>query len=98
MTVKSSIHSLVILGVTNIKNWTNTSASNASVENSIAVLPFINLNSAELDYIPDGIAVEIVNELAKISSINVSAFTTSYLYKNQEKEQKNLRTKEQKQR
>ena len=53
-------------------------------ENSIAVLPLINLNKTdELEYFSDGVTQEIIDELAKISSITVSAFTSTYQYKNQ---------------
>jgi TolB-like protein/class 3 adenylate cyclase/Tfp pilus assembly protein PilF len=58
------------------------------IKNSIAVLPLINLNKSEdLDYFSDGVTQEIIDELAKINSIDVSAFTLTYQYKNQEKQQ-----------
>jgi len=62
-----------------------------SKENSIAVLPLINLNNTDdLEYFSDGVTQEIIDELAKISSIGVSAFTTTYQYKNQEKPQNEI--------
>jgi len=52
-------------------------------ENSIAVLPLINLNNNDdVEYFSDGLTVEIIDELAKISSISVLAFSTTYPYKN----------------
>lgn len=52
-------------------------------ENSIAVLPLINLNkNDDIEYFSDGLTQEIIDELAKISSITVSAFSTIYPYKN----------------
>ena len=58
------------------------------LDKSIAVLPLINLNNSEdLDYFSDGVTQEIIDELANIGSIKVSAFTTTYQYKNQNKKQ-----------
>lgn len=53
-------------------------------ENSIAVIPFINLSQAteSLDYLTDGLPQEIIDELAKIKSFSVSPFTQSMYYKN----------------
>jgi TolB-like protein/Tfp pilus assembly protein PilF len=62
-----------------------------SLEISIAVLPLINLNNTDAwEFFSDGVTVEIIDELAKISSIGVSAFTTTYPYKNQEKPQNEI--------
>jgi TolB-like protein/Tfp pilus assembly protein PilF len=57
--------------------------------NSIAVLPLINLNAKNenLDYFSDGVTQEIIDELAKINTIVVTAFSTTYQYKNQVKNQ-----------
>ncbi len=64
-------------------------ASIETLKNSIAVLPLINLNAKneDLDYFSDGVTVEIIDELAKINSIVVTAFSTTYQYKNREKSQ-----------
>ena len=64
-------------------------ASNETLKNSIAVLPLINLNAKneDLDYFSDGVTQEIIDELAKINSIVVTAFSTTYQYKNREKSQ-----------
>jgi len=57
-------------------------------ENSIAVLPLINLNNNnDIEYFSDGLTQEIIDELAKISSISVLAFSTIYPYKNNEQPQ-----------
>ena len=68
-----------------ISHWTNNKDSwnESKDENtSIAVLPFINLNkSQELEYFSDGVTQEIIDELAKIKLIKVSAFTTTFVYK-----------------
>ena len=56
------------------------------LDKSIAVLPLINLNNSDnLEYFSDGVTQEIIDELAKIKSIAVSAFSTAYQYKNQAK-------------
>ncbi len=61
------------------------------MDNTIAVLPLINLNNTdELEYFSDGVTQEIIDELAKISSIAVSAFTSTYQYKNQKKPQNEI--------
>ena len=59
--------------------------------NSIAVLPLKNLNKTdEMEYFSDGVTQEIIAELAKISSISVSAFSTTIQYKNQQKPQSEI--------
>lgn len=65
-------------------SWGHSSGKNTEL--SIAVLPLINLNdNDDLDYFSDGVTQEIIDELAKIKSISVSAFTTTYQYKSQNK-------------
>ena len=57
------------------------------METSIAVLPLINLNreNDNLEYFSDGVTQEIIDELAKIQSFNITAFSTTYQFKNQDK-------------
>jgi len=51
-------------------------------ENSIAVLPFVNLSSdIENDYFGDGIAEELLNQLANLTSLQVAARTSSFYFK-----------------
>lgn len=66
------------------KGETKEIASIDISRNSIAVLPLINLNSKneDFDYFSDGVTQEIIDELAKINSIVVPAFSTTYHYKN----------------
>ncbi|WP_297694941.1 hypothetical protein, partial [uncultured Eudoraea sp.] len=60
---------------------TKTEPSEGS-EISIAVLPLQNLNENEnLEYFSDGVTQEIIDELAKIKTIAVLAFSTSIHYK-----------------
>ena len=50
--------------------------------NSIAVLPFSNLSgSTEDDYFSDGLAEELLNLLARIDGLKVSARTSSFAFK-----------------
>lgn len=54
---------------------------------SIAVLPLTNLNQKDenLEYFSDGVTVEIISELSKISSFVATAFTTTAIYKGSKK-------------
>ena len=64
---------------TNLKTAENT-------ENSIAVLPFVNMSSdPEQEYFSDGITEELLNGLAKIDSLKVAARTSSFFFKGQNK-------------
>lgn len=49
---------------------------------SIAVLPFVNIGKEENEYFSDGITEEIINALAKIEGLKVTARTSSFFYKN----------------
>jgi TolB-like protein/Tfp pilus assembly protein PilF len=51
-------------------------------DNSIAVLPFVNMSSdPENEFFSDGIAEEILNVLASISDLKVAARTSAFSYK-----------------
>ncbi|MBN2518880.1 MAG: hypothetical protein JXB17_00105, partial [Bacteroidales bacterium] len=51
---------------------------------SIAVLPFVNISSdKENEYFSDGITEEILNALSKIEGLHVTARTSSFAFKNQ---------------
>lgn len=50
--------------------------------NSVAVLPFVNMsNNIDNEYFSDGITEEIINMLAQISGIYVTARTSSFAFK-----------------
>ena len=70
----------------------NTQDNKALVqEESIAVLPFINLNGLEeVEYFSDGVTQEIIDELAKIKNLAVTAFTTTFPYKNKGRTNKEI--------
>jgi len=54
----------------------------ASADKSIAVLPFVNMSSdPEQEYFSDGISEELLNVLAKIPGLQVSARTSSFQFK-----------------
>lgn len=51
-------------------------------ENSIAVLPFVNMSDdPDNEYFGDGIAEELLNELANLTSLHVAARTSSFFFK-----------------
>jgi TolB-like protein len=56
-------------------------------ENSIAVLPFVNMSSdPEQDYFSDGLSEELLNALAKNPELMVAARTSSFAFKGQQLE------------
>ena len=61
--------------------------SPAVSDNSIAVLPFVNMSSdKEQDFFSDGITEELLNLLAKIPQLQVTARTSSFSFKGQNAE------------
>jgi len=78
----------VVLLLTNTFVWhkgAGLSADADSVpiaEHSIAVLPFVNMSSdKEQEYFSDGISEELLNLLAKIPQLQVTARTSSFSFK-----------------
>jgi len=56
----------------------------AEADNSIAVLPFVNMSSdPEQEYFSDGLSEELLNLLAKIPELRVAARTSSFSFKDQ---------------
>ena len=56
-------------------------------DNSIAVLPFVNMSGdPSADYFSDGISEEILNVLAGTPDLQVAARTSSFAFKGQQKE------------
>jgi len=52
------------------------------LENSIAVLPFVNLSAVEnQDYFSDGLSEELLNVLTKVDGLNVASRTSSFAFK-----------------
>ena len=59
----------------------------AAPEKSIAVLPFVNMSSdQENAYFVDGLTEEILNRLAQIKALKVPGHTSSFAFKNQNRE------------
>ena len=57
----------------------------ATSDNSIAVLPFLNMSSdKEQDYFSDGLSEELLNQLAQIPQLRVIARTSSFSFKGKE--------------
>jgi adenylate cyclase len=53
-----------------------------ALENSIAVLPFVNMsNDPEQEYFSDGISEDIINDLAQVSGLKVIGRTSSFAFK-----------------
>lgn len=62
--------------ITDIKN------KQKPVNNTIAVLPFVNMSdSKDNEYFSDGITEEIINALAKIQNLKVTSRTSSFFFK-----------------
>jgi TolB-like protein/Tfp pilus assembly protein PilF len=81
----------IVLLLTNTFVWRkgaglSTDADNVSIaEHSIAVLPFVNMSSdKEQEYFSDGISEELLNLLAKIPQLQVTARTSSFAFKGKE--------------
>jgi TolB-like protein/tetratricopeptide (TPR) repeat protein len=61
---------------------TSTTVAVAASDNSIAVLPFVNMSSdKEQEFFSDGITEELLNLLAKIPQLDVTARTSSFSFK-----------------
>jgi TolB-like protein len=59
-----------------------TTTSRLRAINSIAVLPFANINAdAENEFFCDGLAEELLNALAKVDGLKVTARTSSFSFK-----------------
>jgi TolB-like protein/Flp pilus assembly protein TadD len=59
-----------------------TSAVTTEPENSIAVLPFVNMSSdEEQEYFSDGLSEELLNLLAKIPELKVASRSSSFQFK-----------------
>lgn len=53
-------------------------------ENTLAVLPFVNMSSdPEQEFLCDGMTEEIINALAQIEGLKVTSRTSSFYFKSQ---------------
>src|SRR6478735_3528705 len=81
----------VVLLLTNTFVWHKGAGLNADAdsvpiaEHSIAVLPFVNMSDEKSnEYFSDGISEELLNLLAKIPQLQVTARTSSFAFKGKE--------------
>ena len=78
----------VVLLVTDrfvLHHGVNEGAAVPIAEHSIAVLPFVNMSSdKEQEYFSDGISEKLLNLLAKIPQLQVTARTSSFSFKGKE--------------
>ena len=81
----------IVLLLTNTLVWHKGAGLSAGADNvpvaehSIAVLPFVNMSSdKEQEYFSDGISEELLNLLAKIPELQVTARTSSFSFKGKE--------------
>ncbi len=71
-----------------------TAAPAASTGPSIAVLPFVDMSQAkDQEYFSDGIAEELLNLLAKVPQLRVIARTSSFAFKGQKDDIKDIARK-----
>lgn len=62
-----------------------TSASRSPTEQSVAVLPFVNMSAdPENEFFADGISEELLNVLVKVNDMSVASRTSSFAYKGRE--------------
>jgi TolB-like protein/Tfp pilus assembly protein PilF len=60
-------------------------------ENSIAVLPFVNMsNDPEQEYFCDGMSEEIINALSHIESLKVIARTSAFMFKGKQEDMREI--------
>jgi len=60
-------------------------AATAAADNSIAVLPFVDMSQAkDQEYFSDGLSEELLNQLAQVPQLRVIARTSSFSFKGKE--------------
>jgi TolB-like protein/predicted Zn-dependent protease len=65
-----------------MRGRTGSAATAAPTTPSIAVLPFVNMSGdKEQEYFSDGLAEELLNDLAKIQGLRVAARTSAFQFK-----------------
>lgn len=72
---------LAIPGFFFVPDWISSGFENTTIDKSIAVLPFENMNKdSTQDYFSNGIAEDILNHLAKIADLRVKSRTSTLQY------------------
>jgi len=78
---------LLLVGLLGAGYWlfVRTAATSATTINSIAVLPFINVNaSSDSEYLSDGITDSLINSLSQLPRLKVIARGSVFSYKGKE--------------
>ena len=76
----------VVVGIAMLSRY-RVQSTLAAPEKSIAVLPFVNMSSdQENAYFVDGLTEEILNRLAQIKALKVPGHTSSFAFKNQNRD------------
>ena len=76
----------VVVGIAMLSGY-RVRSTLAAPEKSIAVLPFVNMSSdQENAYFVDGLTEEILNRLAQIKALKVPGHTSSFAFKNQNRD------------
>ena len=89
----------IVLLLTNTFVWHKGAGLSADADNmpipehSIAVLPFVNMSSdKEQEYFSDGISEDLLNLLAKIPELQVTARTSAFSFKGKDAAQRGRRS------
>ena len=65
--------------------------ASVELEKTLAVLPFTNLSSdPEQEYFSDGLAEELLNQLAQVQELRVAARTSSFYYKGRNEDMRTI--------
>jgi len=74
----------ILGGIFGLRAYLNSRNTGAAI-NSIAVLPFVNLNNdPEMEYQSDGLTESIINSLAQLPNVRVIARSSAFRYKGKE--------------
>ena len=80
----SVIASIIVLALTGSVYYSLSRKSKPAI-NSLAVLPFINVNADQrLDYLADGMTETLIYNLSHLPELNVKAFSSVFRYKDKE--------------
>ena len=69
----------------------SATASDATTDKSIAVLPFVNMsNDPQQEYFSDGLSEELINMLTRIPDLKVTGRTSSFAFKGKTEDLRNI--------
>ena len=93
ITITLLVFALIVLGASNVANRNGSTGGQGGTEveqdasagpspESIAVLPFVNMSDDPAnEYFSDGLAEELLNDLARIDALRVAGRTSSFAFK-----------------